>query len=229
MAKETSTALELTDVTASKAASNIIEKRYTALNGYDPALRKEAKLLILSDDMKEEKRMRGSIKFTAQYLWALDVERNKLVKVSRTGLTGGMGYEQLPQPGEWSLNEDGTWHILKPQEDDPAIATRKSWGISHIFPGAFDYDNKKIRVPKCFVIEVKSVEFLCSRNPVDANAADKIVAKELLDTTFKPDAARMWDGIAYYPTREFVNEVVERYNACHEVPFSEDLVATLLK
>ena len=229
MAKESVSVFDLSNVVASKAASNVIEKRFVALNGYDAALRKDAKLLVFSDSLKEEDRLRGGIKFKSQYFWALDVERNKLVKVSRTGLTGGMGYESLPEPGEWTLNDERTWHILKPQENDPAIATRKSWGIARLLPGAFEYDHKKITIPKCFVIEVKSIEFLCSRNPVDANASDSFVAKELMDNTFKPDAARMWDGVAYYPTREFINETVARYNACHETKFVDDMIANLLK
>lgn len=227
MAKESVSAFELGDVATSKAASNVIEKRYTSLNGYDAALRKGAILLVLSDTMKEEDRVRGTIKFKYQFFWALDIERNKLVKVSRTGLSGGMGYRDCPQPGIWGLNEDKTWHVLKPLEDDPAIATRVSWGISRLLPGAFEYDKKKISIPRCFVIEVSDIEYLCSRNPVDASANDAYVGKELADCTFKPDLARMWDGKAYYPTRDFVNEVVAKYNSVHEIQFNEDLAHLL--
>ncbi len=227
MAKESVSAFELGDVATSKAASNVIEKRFTSLNGFDASLRKDAILLVLSDTMKEEDRVRGTIKFKHQFFWALDIERNKLVKVSRTSLAGGMGYTDCPKPGIWDLNEDRTWHVLKPQEDDPALATRVSWGISKILPGAFEFDKKKISIPRCFVIEVTKVDYLCSRNPVNASASAAEVAKELADCTFKPDLARMWDGKAYYPTREFVNEAIAKFNSVHESQFTEDTMHLL--
>lgn len=229
MAKELVSVFELTAVESSKDASNVIEKRFTALNGYDAALRKDAKLLVFSSKMKEEDIVRGTVKFKSQYFWALDIERNKLVKVSRTGLTGGMGYEQLPAPGEWSLNEEGTWHILKPQPNDPALESRKSWGISRLLPGAFEYDHKKISIPKCFILEVNKIDYLCSRSPVDASANSTFVAKELADCNFKEDVARMWDGKAYYPERAYLDEVIVKYNSCHETQFVEDMINSLLK
>lgn len=229
MAKEVINATELTAVTSSKTATNVLEKRFVALNGYDAALRKGAVILMLSDSLKEEDRMRGTIKFKAQFFWGIDVERNKLVKVSRTALTGGMGYEQLPQPGSWVLNDEGTWHILKPQESDPAVSTRKQWGISKLLPGAFEYEKQKVSIPKAFMIEVTSIQYLCSRNPVDASSTPGYLTKELSDCSFKEDAARMWDGKAYYPTKEQVADIVTKYNAVHSVIFDEDLVARLLR
>lgn len=229
MAKENLTATELTAVTKSTDATDVLEKRFTALNGFDAALRKGAFILMFSDSLKEEDRMRGTVKFKAQFFWGIDTERNKLVKVSRTALTGGMGYEQLPEPGDWTLNEDKTWHILKPKEGDPAIATRKQWGISRLLPGAFEYEKGKVSIPKAFVIEVDTITYLCSRNPVDASAAPAYLAQELKDNNFKEDVARMWNGKAYYPTKDQVAAILEAYNATHTVVFDDDMKKLLLK
>lgn len=229
MAKENITATELTAVTSSKNAVSVLEKRFIALNGYDAALRKGAVILMFSDSLKEEDRMRGTVKFKSQFFWGIDTERNKLVKVSRTALTGGMGYEQLPQPGHWELNEEKTWHILKPQEGDPALTTRKQWGISRLLPGAFEYEKGRVSIPKAFLIEVTKIDYLCSRNPVDASASSGWVAQELRDCNFKEDAARMWDGSAYYPTKDQVASIIDKYNATHNVVFDDDMIKILLK
>lgn len=229
MAKEQVTSFELNQIEASTTAQNVIEKKYLGLNGFDAALRKNAQLLIFSTSMKEEKRERNGIKYKTEFFWALDIERNKLVKVSRSGLSGGMGYESLPEPGEWSLNEDKTWYVLKPNENDPAIQSRKSWGVGRLLPGAFDYEHEKISVPRCFIIEVNDVIYLCNRNPVDASSTEAYIAKELQDTTFKPDNARMWDGKAYYPTRDFLKELVDKYNSVHSDGFTEDTIGQWLK
>lgn len=229
MAKESVSVFELTDVQTSKSATDVAEKRFIALNGYDAAIRKDSKLLILSSSMKEEERMRGTTKFRFQFFWALDLVRNKLVKVSRTGLAGGMGYEELPKPGIWGTNDEGTWMVLRPVEDDPAIATRKSWGINRVLPGSFEYNNKQIDVPRCFVIEVESIKYLFGRNPIDMSLPEATRASEMTDTTFKPDNARMWDGKAYYPTKEMVKEAIEAYNASHSVELSLEDIDTLFK
>lgn len=229
MAKENIQATELTAVTNSQNATAVLEKRFTALNGFDAALRKGAIILMFSDSLKEEDRMRGTVKFKSQFFWGIDAERNKLVKVSRTALTGGMGYKQLPQPGKWELNEDKTWHILKPQENDPALETRTQWGISRLLPGAFEYEKGKISIPKAFLIEVTTIDYLCSRNPVDASASSGFVSKELRDCNFKEDSARLWSGNAYYPTKDQVADIIAKYNATHSVVFDDDLIKILLK
>ena len=132
-------------------------------------------------------------------------------------------------PGVWGFNEERTWHILKPQEGDPATESRKSWGISRLLPGAFEYEKQKISIPKCFIIEVTGIQYLCSRNPVDASAAEAYKAKELSDCTFKEDSARMWDGRAYYPTRESVKQIMDAYNAVHDDKFTVEMMTDLLK
>lgn len=229
MAKESVTVFEMANVMNSTTATDVAEKRYTSLNGYDAALRKDAKILLFSASMKEETRTRGANKFKSQFFWGIDIERNKLVKVSRTGLAGGMGYQQLPMPGVWGFNEERTWHILKPQEGDPAIQSRKSWGISRLLPGAFEYEKQQVSIPRCFIIEVTKIEYLCSRSPIDASASETFKAKELSDCTFKEDAARMWDGTAYYPTREKVSEIITAYNAVHTDKLTDEMIAELLK
>ena len=229
MAKETLSLVELDAVSSSQTATGVVEKRYTALNGFDTSLRKDAKLLVFSSTMKKDKKTFGGKSVDFHFFWGIDIPRNKLVQISRSGLSGGMGYEQLPAPGVWKLNEEGTWHILQPAENDPAIASRKSWGISRLLPGAFDYEKRgKILVPKCFVIEVHEVKYLCGRSPVDASASLSVKANDLADCTFKKDLIRMWDGVAYYPTRELVDQVVDAYNQVHSQPFTPEAVAELL-
>lgn len=231
MAKESISMVEISAIGESKTATGVDEKKYVNLNGFDTALRKDAKLLVLSTSMKKETRKsRNGNPFDYHFFWAIDLIRNKLVQPSRTGLSGGMGYEQLPLPGVWSLNEEGTWHVLKPQEDDPAIKTRRNWGISRILPGAFDKEkNGKVIVPKCFVIEVTDVKYLCGRSPIDASASSTVKAKELSDCEFKEGIVRMWDGNAYYPSRELVAEAVAAYNKVHEQQFTDALIEELLK
>lgn len=225
MAKESIT-LELTEVMTSKSATNVLEKRFVSLNGFDTALRKGARLLVFSGNMREETRTRNGNTFKVQFFWALDLERNKMVKVSRSGLTGGMGYASLPKPGIWGLNEDRTWYILRPQvNDDEAKASFRAWGMSRVLPGAFEYSDKKISVPKCFLLKVDSIQYLYGRNPIDAS----LPSPDLTDSSFHEDAARMWAGTAEYPTRELIDEAVAHYDQCHSEHFTDDMKLELLK
>ena len=228
MAKESVSIVNLKDVVSSKSATKVEEKKFNSLNGFDSSLRKGARLLFLSSSMKTEKQTRGTRTFDFQFFWALDLERNKLVKVSRSGLSGGMGYREAPQPGVWNLNQDGSWYVLSPVEGDPAIQSRVSWGIGKVFPGAFDYAKEIVSIPKCFYLEVTGIEYLYSRNPVDASLQQSATQKDLSDLTFKEDLARSWDGKAEYPSLEFINDAVAKYNLCHEDKFTEDMILNLL-
>lgn len=212
MAKEQSVVVTINSIRSTKKAAKVDEKRYLTLNGRDSAIKEGAKLLLLSSVMREEPRKVNGIDYKVQYFWAIDLLRRELVKVSRSSLAGGMGYSVMPGLGEWEENADGKWLILKPKADDPARNSFKSWGMQYIYPGAFKYDNQEISIPRCFVLEVETVEWLFSRNPIstDAPLDQKMAAQN--DCSFKPYGARYWSGTACMPSKETIAHIIEDYN-----------------
>lgn len=204
--------LNLNNVKSSKDASNIEDKQFNALNGNDTALREGARLLLLSARMKEEKRTIGTRTFDSQFFWALDLNRGSMEKVSRSGLAGGIGYVQLPQPGQWTMSEDGKWLFLKPQDDDPAVRSMKSWGIRYTFPGAFYKDDKKMEIPRAFLLEVTHTEWLASRGPISVSAPVADKEKQMANSNFRAYGSRLWEGTARFLKPEELTEIISKWN-----------------
>lgn len=202
--------------------SKMEDKRYRALNGSDSALRKGARLLFLSAEVKEEPRQFGQRSFTSQFFWAIDLDRKGLVKVSRSGLAGGMGYEELPEPGEWKTSADGQWEVLTPQADDPAIKTRQNWGIRYIAPGCFTQSGDTVKIPRIFILEVEKIQWLASRNPLSMAAPSVEREREELDRTFRPYGACAWYGQVKWVAKEELAELVKELSKYMAIDLAKD-------
>lgn len=214
--------VRVNEIVKNSKTSKMEDKRYRALNGSDSALRKGARLLFLSAEVKEEPRQFGQRTFASQFFWAIDLDRRELVKVSRSGLAGGMGYEGLPEPGEWKTSADGQWEVLTPQADDPAIKTRQNWGIRYIAPGCFAQSGDTVKIPRIFILEVERIQWLASRNPISMSAPTLEKDREELDRTFRPYGACAWYGQVKWVAKEELAELVNELSKYMSIDLAKD-------
>lgn len=201
--------VRVNEIVSNSKTSKMEDKRYRALNGSDSALRKGARLLFLSAEVKEEPRQFGQRSFTSQFFWAIDLDRKELVKVSRSGLAGGMGYEDLPAPGDWKTSADGQWEVLTPDPEDPAVKTRQNWGIRYVAPGCFAQSGDTVKIPRVFILEVEKIQWLASRNPISMAAPVIEREREELDRTFRPYGACAWYGQVKWVAKDELAELVK--------------------
>lgn len=212
--------IRVNEIVSNSKTSKMEDKRYRALNGSDSALRKGARLLFLSAEVKEEPRQFGNRTFTSQFFWAIDLDRKELVKVSRSGLAGGMGYEDLPEPGDWKTSADGQWEVLTPNPKDPAIKTRQNWGIRYVAPGCFTQSGDTVRIPRIFILEVERIQWLASRNPI--SMTDPTREREELDKTFRPYGACAWYGSIKWVAKEELAKLVKDLAKYMDIDLAKD-------
>jgi hypothetical protein len=205
----------ITTFSSVKSAKNATATAAIAerLNGFDPIIRPNAKLWILSDSMKEEERTsRAGLKYTAQYFWAIDEDRG-LIKIPRSSLAGGMGYTTCPNNGQWKTTDDGKWWILHPMENDEARKSLVSWGVSSCFPAAFVLQGTILRVPKLVKLTITSIDYVSGRGPLASDMDSDKLLDQKADTSFRPNSTKRWQGEAHYPTQQELEELVASHNA----------------
>ena len=207
MMLERNTNLTIKSLNTMKNAS-LTEKQLAAINGADQALYLGARLLVLSSHAKSVKRTYNKVAYDVTVFPALDLAMGEVVLVTRTGLTGGMGYGELPQPGTWETSSDGNWMFLKPQEDDPAVKSMVQWGIKYLLPGIVEGS----AVKRCFYLEIRSVTYVAGRGPVSMEGSVEARTAEITNTAFKPHSLRSWGGDAHFVKAEELGELLKEFN-----------------
>lgn len=201
--------ISLATAQASKKAEFKDNKHLKVLNGYDALIRTGADLLILSGAVRTEVVSGPKGKYNRAFLWVLDADKG-LKTVSRSALSGGMGYEKANIiEGEWKWNAEKTWRVLQPAENDEETrATFKSWGISKVLPESFEMDAKCIIIPHVMRLKITKTGFVAGKNPV--SAADFQATPSLCDDKhLVPYSQFYWEGEGHYATEAEINKFVE--------------------
>ena len=188
--------------------AELTEKQVQAINGADQTLYLGVRLIVLSAHAKKDKRVYNGVSRDVTVFPALDIDRGEVVLVTRTGLTGGMGYKELPQPGKWEKSQDGEWLFLKPQEEDPAIKSMVQWGIKKLLPGTVE----KSAIRRCFYLTISNVTYIAGRGPVSSSEEPTKIAELTSDLAFKPYSLRSWEGEAHFIKSEELEELLREYN-----------------